>query len=94
MRLAYERCSGPRGFRADQFRESAEEIPGTNLKDWFRKAIASTEELDYSEALGWFGLRLRQGDGKGAPSWKLEVSPNATTDEKRHLDEWLGGAVR
>ncbi len=37
MRLAYKRYSGERGFTADQFRTTTEEIAGVNLKEWFRR---------------------------------------------------------
>jgi predicted metalloprotease with PDZ domain len=95
MRLAYERYSGEKGFTPEQFRHTAEEVAGVDLKEWFRRALASTEELDYSEALDWFGLRFMQPrDGEPANSWKLEALPNATVDQKRHVNEWLGGVAR
>ena len=50
MRLAYSRYAGNRGFTADQFRACCEETAGTDLKDWFHRALDSTEELDYTEA--------------------------------------------
>jgi hypothetical protein len=37
---------------------------------WFKKAVASTEELVYMEALDWFGPRLMPGDAK-AKTWRL-----------------------
>ena len=33
--------------RPTQFRLTAQEIAGVDLKEWFRKTISSTEELDY-----------------------------------------------
>jgi len=59
MRLAFERFSGERGFTPDQFKAAAEEVAGTSLKNFFARTVESTEELDYSEALDWFGLRFR-----------------------------------
>ena len=59
MRLAYERYSGSRGYTDAQFCTTAEEVAGTDLSAWFDKAVHSTEELDYSEALDWFGLRFK-----------------------------------
>ncbi len=59
MRLAFERYSGTRGFSDDDFRSTAQEIAGINLKDWFHNVVDTTAELDYSEALSWFGLRFR-----------------------------------
>ena len=58
MKLAYERYSGEKGFTAEQFRKTAEEVAGVDLRAWFQKAVASTEELDYAEALDWFGLQI------------------------------------
>jgi predicted metalloprotease with PDZ domain len=95
MRFAYQRYSGQKGFTAEQFRQAAEEIAGTDLKEWFRKAIASTEELDYTEALDWFGLRFTpSGAGRPANSWQLEILPKATATQKQHLNEWLGTTGR
>ena len=48
MRLAYRRYSGERGFTPEEFRRTAEEVAGTDLKEWFRNAISSAEELDYT----------------------------------------------
>ena len=59
MRLAFERFSGEHGFTPRQFEATAEEIAGTSLRSFFAQTVESTEELDYSEALDWFGLRLK-----------------------------------
>ncbi len=63
MRLAYKRYAGEQGFTPQQFRAAAAEVAGVDLKDWFRKAVSSTEELDYTEALDWFGLRFAPAQG-------------------------------
>ncbi len=89
MRLAYSRYSGPRGFTREQFRETAEEVAGTDLSEWFRRALESTEELDYSEALEWFGLRFTAGEDAAA-RWTLEVRPDASEVQRRNLHDWLG----
>jgi predicted metalloprotease with PDZ domain/dipeptidyl aminopeptidase/acylaminoacyl peptidase len=88
MKLAYQRYSGERGFRADQFRACAEEIAGINLKDWFDRAVCSTQELDYAEALEWFGLRFAPSDKE--PTWRLEVRPDTSPAQQAHLAAWLG----
>jgi predicted metalloprotease with PDZ domain len=93
MRLAYERYSGEKGFTADQFRQTAEEVAGVDLKAWFTKAITSTEELDYAEALDWFGLRFAPGDGD-AKTWRLEVREDATAAQRERLQAWLGPAAK
>src|SRR5262249_28297469 len=53
MRLAYRRYGGEQGFTAEQFRQAAEEVAGVDLKGPFRNWLATTEELDYAEALDW-----------------------------------------
>jgi predicted metalloprotease with PDZ domain len=91
MRLAYKRYSGARGFTPEQFRKTAEEVAGVDLREWFRRAISSVEELDYSEALDWFGLRFATSDGQqSAKGWKLEIREDATDSQKSRLQGWLG----
>jgi predicted metalloprotease with PDZ domain len=62
MRLAYERYSGAKGYTMEQFYQAMSDTAGTDLRPWFAKTAESTEELDYSEALEWFGLRFRPVD--------------------------------
>jgi predicted metalloprotease with PDZ domain len=88
MRLAYARYSGDRGFTPEQFRSAAEEVAGADLGGWFRRALASTEELDYAEALDWFGLRFVPSEGP-SKAWKLEVRADATDAQKGHLGDLL-----
>jgi len=63
MRLAFERFSGEHGFTPDQFKAAAEEVAGASLQSFFARAVESTEELDYGEALDWFGLRFKNAAG-------------------------------
>jgi predicted metalloprotease with PDZ domain len=58
MRLAFQRYSGERGYRLEELRKTFEEVAGTDLGDWLHKAADTTEELDYAEALDWYGLRF------------------------------------
>jgi predicted metalloprotease with PDZ domain len=93
MKLAYKRYSGERGFTPEQFRATAEEVAGVALKEWFKKAIASTEELDYTEALDWFGLRFATPEGPQAvKTWKLDIREDATEAQNSHLRELFGQA--
>jgi len=62
MRLAYQRFSGPRGFSTDEFIFTAKEVTSVDLSEWFKYATDSTGELDYAEALDWFGLRFKPPD--------------------------------
>ena len=69
MRLAYERYSGAKGFTMEQFYQTMSDVAGTDLRSWFANTAESTGELDYSEALEWFGLRFRPVDPRGARAW-------------------------
>jgi predicted metalloprotease with PDZ domain len=105
MKLAYARYAGERGFTEKQFREAASEVAGTDLGEWFNTAVSSTKELDYEEALDWFGLRFvsvgggtppnpRPAEGKKSDSgWRLEVRPDATAAQQARLTAWLGQAA-
>ncbi len=86
MRLAYKRYAGTRGFTPEEFRKTAEDVARTDLGEWFRRTVSSTEELDYGEVLDWYGLRFAAGDSKDATgNWKLEVREDATTAQRAHL---------
>ena len=79
------------GFTPEQFRKTAEEVAGVDLKEWFRKAVSSVEELDYAEALDWFGLRFATADSQQpSQGWKLEMREDATEAQKRRGQVWLG----
>jgi predicted metalloprotease with PDZ domain len=60
MRAAYLRFSGERGFTPEQFKATAEEVAGISLRTFFQDAVETPGELDYSEALDWFGLEFRK----------------------------------
>ncbi len=62
MRLALARFSGERGFVSHEFKALASEVAGTDLAEFFRHSVESVEELDYAEALDWFGLRFQGQD--------------------------------
>ncbi|HJX26388.1 MAG TPA: PDZ domain-containing protein, partial [Thermoanaerobaculia bacterium] len=91
MRLAYQRHSGERGFRSEDFRALLEEVAGADLDPWLGQALSTTQELDYSQALRWYGLRFAEseekegeeennGTGKGHGNGKAPEVPTA----------WLG----
>jgi predicted metalloprotease with PDZ domain len=66
MQWAMQRYSGDKGYTPDQFYTVMGEAAGTELKGWFAKTAESTEELDYTEALDYFGLRFRPVDMRNA----------------------------
>ena len=61
MRLAYRRYSGERGYTPAEFRATAGEVAGTDLGAFFRQAVDTAGELDYTETLDWYGLRFTAG---------------------------------
>jgi predicted metalloprotease with PDZ domain len=42
------------------------EVAGVDLDEFFVSAVDSTQELDYTEAFNWFGLRFRKSEPPGA----------------------------
>jgi predicted metalloprotease with PDZ domain len=89
MRLAYQRYGGAHGFTPEQFQAVASEVAGADLGAWFHRALASTEELDYDEMLGWFGLRFANAAGSGKERWSLAVRPDASAAQRAHLGALL-----
>ena len=66
MQWAMQRYSGDKGYTPEQFYTVMSEAAGTDLKGFFAKTAESTEELDYTEALEYFGLRFRPVDMRTA----------------------------
>jgi predicted metalloprotease with PDZ domain len=87
MRLEYARWSGARGYTAEQFNQTAADAVGFDLKPLLHKLIATTEEVDYTEMLDWFGLGFVQGDP--AKQWTLEMLPGATVAQKGHFAAYM-----
>ena len=56
MRKMYEEYSES-GYTQQDFRDTASEVTGVDLSQWFVKAIDSTEELDFSE-IGVLGIEV------------------------------------
>jgi predicted metalloprotease with PDZ domain len=88
MRLEYERWSGARGYTAEQFNKTVSDAAGVDVQPLLHKLIATTEEVDYTEMLDWFGLRFAASDDP-AKAWTLEIRPDATAAQKQHLESFL-----
>jgi predicted metalloprotease with PDZ domain len=62
MRLLYSRFSGDKGFAADDVRAAIGAVAGSShereIRAWLALVLETTTELDYTEALNWFGLRM------------------------------------
>ena len=59
----------PKGYTLEQFYQAMSDTAGTDLRPWFATTVESTEELDYREALDWFGLRFRPVDPQDQRAW-------------------------
>jgi predicted metalloprotease with PDZ domain/catechol 2,3-dioxygenase-like lactoylglutathione lyase family enzyme len=92
IRLAYERYSGERGYTEEEFLQVCQEVAGMDLTEFFAKALFSTEELDYSEALDWFGLCFAPPED-GEPTWRLEVTSDATDAQRRHFADLVAPSM-
>jgi predicted metalloprotease with PDZ domain len=66
MRLAYERYSGTKGYTLEEFSQTISAVAGADLAGWVATAAESTDELDYAEALDWFGLRFGPAETRHA----------------------------
>lgn len=89
MRQAYRKYSGKTGFRPEDFTAVAEEAAGRSLADWFARTVKSPGEVDYQEALDWYGLQLRRDEASGGEKFTLSIAPDANDAQRRHLEEWL-----
>ena len=69
MQWAMQRYSGDKGYTPEQFYAVMSEVAGSDLKGWFAKAAESTDELDYTEALDYYGLRFRPVDIRNARAY-------------------------
>ena len=76
----YTRYSGAKGYTMEQFYTTMGEAAGTNLRPSSRKSAESTEELDYRDALEWFGLRFRPVDPRAQRAY---LGAGTRTDQGR-----------
>ena len=83
MRLAYDRYSDEQGFTTQQFRDVCSEVARTDLTDFFASTVDSTDELDYSQALAWFGFEM------AGVAEEPEADPE-DTEEASDEEGWIG----
>lgn len=88
IRLEYKRWSGAHGYTEDEFDQTVSDAAGVDVNDLLHKLIATTQEVDYTEMLDWFGLRFAPSDDP-AKAWTLEVKPDATPAQTQHLASFL-----
>lgn len=90
MHAAYGKYSGRRGFTSNDFTATAQAVSGLPLGSWFSRTVASPGELDYGEALNWYGLRMEREPSAKGELFKLIVSPDASETQRARLKAWLG----
>ncbi|HSP34120.1 MAG TPA: PDZ domain-containing protein [Thermoanaerobaculia bacterium] len=86
MRLAYHRFSGPRGFTTEDFLGVVREIGGADVASWLNRAVSTAEDLDYADALSWFGLEFRKQplrNDDDAPEQKAYLGATTRADNGR-----------
>jgi predicted metalloprotease with PDZ domain len=96
MRLAYGRYAGTRGFTPEEFQATVQEVAGVDLTAWFSSALASIDELDYTPALEWFGLRFATPGASATKAWlglstRTDSGRLVVTQVPRHTPGWQGG---
>lgn len=89
MKGAYARYGGATGFTPAQFQAAASEVASMDLSAFFRQTLTTTDELDYAEALAWFGLRFAPTEDP-VHRWKLERHPAATEAQKARFNQLAG----
>jgi predicted metalloprotease with PDZ domain len=96
LRLAYERYAGARGFTPEEFRNVAQDVAGVDLAPWFASVLERTDELDYTDALGWFGLRFTPPGTAASKAWlgvstRIDQGRLVVTQLPRHTPAWEAG---
>jgi predicted metalloprotease with PDZ domain len=88
MRLEYRRWSGAHGYTEEEFDRTVSDAAGADVSAFLHRLIATTEEVDYTEMLDWFGLRFAPSDDP-AKAWTLEIRPDATAAQRQHFASFM-----
>lgn len=82
MRILYERHANKDGYTNSEVVQVASEVTGSDMKGWLERAVGSTSELDYSEALDWLGLGLQASKADEKPEESKEPDKAKTAVSK------------
>jgi len=96
VRLLFERHGGPPGLPEDAVEKGAAELAGdASLRDWFARAVRSTQELELEQALSGAGLRAVLHPA-GGPDDKgsAEADPKEAPEPPAQPRAWLGATLR
>ncbi|MGA7617313.1 MAG: PDZ domain-containing protein [Thermoanaerobaculia bacterium] len=92
MRLAFRRYAGARGYQPQEFRQTASEVAGSDLSQWFHHAVDRPEELDYLPALSWYGLRF-SAEKPRPECTEPAKAPDTEPPGRCAPSAWLGAEV-
>ncbi|HHO53785.1 MAG TPA: M61 family peptidase [Deltaproteobacteria bacterium] len=92
MRLARSRTLDE-GYSPERFRALASEIAETPLDPFFASAVDSTDELDFADALQWWGLRFHPPGTETSGGWLgASIDPElVVTEVLRDSPAWHAG---
>ena len=97
LRLAYRRFGA--GYREEEFRRLLSEVAGEDLGPWLAHTVDAAQELDYGEALGWYGLRFtekkkeddeEEGATTSAREPAVSASKGSSGGSSKEPSGWLG----
>ena len=83
MRGAYERFSGDTGFTRESFVGLVGEIGSAEIALWLDKTVRTSDELDFGQALDWYGLRFKATEDEDEPVAFLGIGHEA--QQGRHV---------
>ena len=59
------------------------------MQAWFATAVGSASELDYSEALDWYGLEMKRAVSGEKETWTLAIAADADALQRSRMLDWL-----
>lgn len=69
MRALYRTYAGARGYAREELRQTLQDAGNPELGPWFERALETTDELVYDEALSWLGLRFAAAPKPAPRGW-------------------------
>ena len=96
VRALFEKHGAPPGLPEDGVERAAVELLGDpSLRDWFARAVRSTQELDLDEALGAVAFEAVLAQAKGTDDkGSAQADPSESPDAAAQSRAWLGAALR
>ena len=94
MRIMFERFQNT-GYLPSDFRAVASEVAGGDLKEFFASSVDRTDDLDFGEALNYFGMHfsgrrtIQSKSSKGTDSKEQTEAPKEAVSRT----PWLGAKI-